>query len=77
MAISRWAGGRSFTCLPPMVMLPDIDGLKPRDGAQQRGLAAARGADKHHEGAILHRRSISLQHLDGAIGLAQFFDLYF
>ena len=47
----RSEGTRSFTRSPSNSMSP-VEILKPRDQAQERGLAAARGADKDHELAL-------------------------
>ncbi len=46
------AGGTSFTPLPPITILARRCILQPRDGAQQRRLAAAGRADKDDELAL-------------------------
>ena len=56
--MSRALGGRSLTTRSPMLIVPPDDILEPGDHAQQRGLAAAGGADQHDE---LRRRQYRCQ----------------
>ena len=54
-----------------------VDGLKSGDGAQQRGLAAARRPHQHDEGAVLDDEVDVRQHLDGPVGFFQLVDADF
>jgi len=47
---------------------PARDLFQPRDHAQKRGFAAARGADKHDQLALFDVKIDIRQHLDLAIG---------
>ena len=63
-------GGRQLIDPPPADgKLARADRLQPGDDAQQRGLAAARGADEDAELAILHLEIDVVQDLDIAEGL--------
>jgi hypothetical protein len=53
MAMLRLAGSRSLTTLVADQQVAAGDFFQAGDHAQQRGLAAARGADQHDEFAVL------------------------
>ena len=52
MASPRLAGGTSVTSSPSIMICAGGQVLEAGDQAQQRGLAAARGADEDHELAV-------------------------
>ena len=62
MAMSRSFGGRSLTRTPPIWISPAGDLLEAGDHAQQRGLAAAGGADQHDELAVRDVEIDAVQH---------------
>ena len=75
MAMPRRAGGRwSTTCAadadPPRGLR-----LQPGDDPQERGLAAARGAEQHDELAVGDVEVHALEHVGLAEGLADLVDL--
>ena len=63
MAMSRSLGGTSLTTRPPISIVPALGLLQPGDDVEQRGLAAAGGADQHGELAALDVEVDALQHL--------------
>ena len=66
MAMSRSAGSTSLTMRPPMSISPDGDGLEAGDHPQQRGFAAAGGADQHAELAVADLEADALDGLEAA-----------
>ena len=67
--MSRSFGGTLFTTRSPMRISPAGDVLQPGDHAQQRGLAAAGGADQHDELAVGDRDVDAVDDLGGPEGL--------
>ena len=75
MAMSRSFGGTLFTTRAADGDLAGGDVLQAGDHAQQRGLAAARGADQHHELAVGDVDADAVQDLDRAERLAHVADV--
>ena len=75
MAMPRRAGGSLSTTCPPMLMWPEVWRLEAGDDPQQRGLAAARGAEQHDELAVGDVEVDALEHVGLAEGLADLVDL--
>ena len=75
MAIRRARGGRSLTTWPPMRISPDVGLLEPGDHAEQRRLAAARGAEQDEELAFLGREVHAVDGVDLAEALTDVFRL--
>ena len=69
MAMSRSFGITSLTTRPPIADLAARDHLEAGDHPQQRGLAAARGADEHDELAVLDVDADAVHDLHGAVAL--------
>ena len=69
MASPRSAAGTSLTRLPSMQDVAAADLLEAGDDAQQRGLAAAGGADEDDELAVRDVEVDAVDDVDGAEGL--------
>ena len=60
MPSPRSRGSMSLATRPSMRISPEVGILEAGDHPQRRGLAAARGADEHHELAVLDRAMLRL-----------------
>ena len=69
MPKSRCAGGRCDTSRPAISMRAGVLRLQAGDHAQQRGLAAARGAEEADELALLHLQRDVVERGEGAEAL--------
>ena len=64
----RSLGSSQVTLRPPIQIWPVVDLEQAGDGVEQRGLAAARGAEQHEELALLDVERQAVEHAHGLEG---------
>ena len=62
-----WSMSWSVTALPLKMTLPAVRLFQPVQAAQERGFAAAGGADQHHAVAFVNGQVYAFQHLQAAV----------